>query len=367
MRILIFLGIIQTILWLGHLLIYKTYIKFIGFGVDTHLGLIRLLFFLLSIFFLSASLVSNSFYGPLARFFYSTAAVWLGTLYWLFLASVLIWILYSFSRLFSFQLPLSFLSFGLFFLALIISAYGVWNSFQIKVKEVPVTLKNLPQQWKGKKAVLVADTHFGSVRNASFGRKVAAVIAKQKPDIVFHAGDFFDGPIIDYVAAAKSLENIPSTYGTYFATGNHEEFRDKTPLVNAIKTANIRVLDNEIITLDGLQIIGLDYKDTINSEDQRRILEGLKLDRSLPSIVIKHVPSNIEVAQEAGISLQVSGHSHRGQVQPMEYITKKLFKGFHYGLNSLGDTQVFTTSGVGTWGPPQRVGTNSEIIVLIFQ
>ena len=93
----------------------------------------------------------------------------------------------------------------------------------------------------------------------------------------------------------------------------------------------------------------------------------LAIDRAKPSILLKHEPSNLPVAQEAGINLMVSGHTHQGQLWPMEYVARWSYKGFAYGLKKLGEMQVFVSSGTGTWGPPMRVGTYGEIVVFIFE
>jgi predicted MPP superfamily phosphohydrolase len=241
------------------------------------------------------------------------------------------------------------------------------HSYRTQVKHVSVTLSRVPEYWKNKKAVLFSDSHLGHVRNIGFIRKVVKLINAQQPDIVFIPGDFYDGPPANHVELAAELKNLQSTHGTYFAMGNHEEFRDKSVFLNALKQAGVRVLDNEKVDIQGLQIIGLDYFDTVWSARQAQILNSLFIDRSRPSILLKHVPSHIEVAESAGISLQLSGHTHLGQMFPIGYITKQVYKGFHYGLQGYKTMQILTTSGVGTWGPPQRIGTNSEIVVLSFK
>ncbi|MBL8030345.1 MAG: metallophosphoesterase [Candidatus Doudnabacteria bacterium] len=358
-----FLSFVQLTLFFGHFIVYKTFVKFFQITHPQNLLYTRLVFLLLSISFLVASALAYKFYGSFGRTAYASAAVWLGTLYWLVWASLFAWILY-------FLLPHSIslkLGQSLFILALLVSAYGVWNSYQTKVKHITITIPNLPSEWQGKKAVLVSDTHLGNVRSLNFSKRIAELVSAQNPDIVLVPGDFYDGPPANYEELAEPFGKIKSTYGVYFAAGNHEEFGDAGPLLSAIAKSGVKVLNNQIENVNGLQIIGVGYGATVNKTSEKSILDGLNINRDLPSILLKHAPTNIETAEAAGISLQVSGHTHLGQVYPFRYLTKKIYGKFHYGASALNNTQVVTTSGVGTWGPPQRVGTNSEIVVITFR
>ncbi len=225
----------------------------------------------------------------------------------------------------------------------------------------------MPAEWQNKKAVLVSDTHLGNVRNLEFSEKIAKLVEAQNPDLVLIPGDFYDGPPADYEQLAVPFGKIKSTYGVYFAAGNHEEFGDAGPLLSAISKSGVKVLNNQIENVSGMQIVGVGYGATVNKDSQKSILKSLNLNPKLPSILLKHAPTHIDTAEDAGISLQVSGHTHLGQVYPFRYLTKKIYGKFHYGTSSLNNTQVVTTSGAGTWGPPQRVGTNSEIVVITFK
>lgn len=367
MQIFGFLSVLQILLFLTHFFVYKTFVRFFAINQPSSLWWARAVFFILSICFLLVSTIAYRYYGPIIRGLYAAAAIWMGTFYWLIFASLLSWLTYGIGRILLPGKNLSIVGVVLFALALLTSAYGLWHSSQIKVVEVSVKLDNLPTQWRGKRAVLVADTHLGNFRNLKFAHKVSNLISAQNPDIVFIPGDFFDGPPADYAKLAAPFGKINSRFGVFFAAGNHEEFRDTNPLLSALRAAGVKVLDNQMENVDGLQVIGVGYGATVDPKSQIAILSGLKISPNTPSVLIKHSPAHIEAAEQAGISLQVSGHTHRGQVYPLEKITKKIYGKFYYGLNRLNTTQVFTTSGVGTWGPPQRVGTNSEIVIITFE
>jgi predicted MPP superfamily phosphohydrolase len=115
-----------------------------------------------------------------------------------------------------------------------------------------------------------------------------------------------------------------------------------------------------------IQIVGVDYRTTTNSDSYTKVLDSLHIDKNIPSILLKHTPMHIDIAEQAGISLQLSGHSHKAQMFPFSLLTRFIFKGFDYGLKRLNNMQVYTSSGVGTWGPPVRVGTKSEIVRIHF-
>lgn len=129
----------------------------------------------------------------------------------------------------------------------------------------------------------------------------------------------------------------------------------------------MRVLKGEKVLLDGMQIVGVYDHDLANAERLRWILQSVALDRSGPSILLAHTPSRLAVAEEAGISLQLSGHTHRGQLFPFTWLTRRIFGDYTYGLQRLGELMVYTSSGAGTWGPPLRVGTQPELVLIRFE
>jgi predicted MPP superfamily phosphohydrolase len=212
----------------------------------------------------------------------------------------------------------------------------------------------------------VSDTHLGQVRNDGFAQKIATMVQNLRPDIVFIGGDLYDGEAVDLDKVIEPFSRISVPNGIYFITGNHEEFYDNTPYLEAVRRAGIRVLYNEKVDLDGLQIIGVDYKDSRREEQFRTILQKMGIDRQKPSILLKHVPLHLQVAKEQGISLQLSGHTHQGQVFLFRFITSQVYQGYDYGLKWFGDLLVYTSSGAGTWGPPMRLDTRPEIVVITF-
>jgi predicted MPP superfamily phosphohydrolase len=274
---------------------------------------------------------------------------------------------YGFARFIQLPLDRRILMELLIGIALAASLYGVINAGTIRTTRISVQLPGLSSQWKGRTAVWVSDTHLGQVRNHGFARKIAAMVQRLRPDIVFIGGDLYDGEAVDVDKVIEPLSRISVPLGTYFITGNHEEFYDNTIYLRAVRRAGMRVLSNEKVELDGVQIIGVDYRDARREGDFKKILEKMNIDRKKPSILLRHVPTHLHVAKEQGISLQLSGHTHQGQVFLFRLITSRVYQGYDYGLKRFGDLQVYTSSGAGTWGPPMRLDTKPEIVVIEFK
>jgi uncharacterized protein len=174
----------------------------------------------------------------------------------------------------------------------------------------------------------------------------------------------YDGTAIDAVEAAQPLAELAAPHGVYFVAGNHEQFGDDSRYLGAVAGAGVRVLNNEKVEADGLQIVGVPYRSAVREGNLESTLKTVKLDRERASILLVHAPDHPAVAEAAGFSLQLSGHTHLGQFIPLSWFARKIYRQFVYGLSRIGKMQVFTSSGVGTWGPPLRLGSNPEIEML---
>jgi predicted MPP superfamily phosphohydrolase len=364
MRVILFISIVQSILFLGHWFLYRTLVRFFGVTHPSRLLTLKIGLALLSVSLVLTSFLAFRYSNLLVRCLYTAAASWLGIFYLFILASILCWVFYGLAKLFHLHLDGKILIEILIGIALIASLYGFINAGVIRVTRISLQLPHLPNQWKGKTAVWVSDTHLGQVRNYGFAQHIATQVKNLHPDIVFIGGDLYDGQAVDLDKVIEPFSRISAPYGIYFITGNHEEFYDNTQYLQAVRRAGIRVLYNEKVVLDGLQIIGVDYRDSRREEQFRTILQKMGIDRHQPSILLKHAPLQLQVAQEEGISLQLSGHTHQGQVFLFRFITSKVYHGYDYGLKWFGDLLVYTSSGAGTWGPPMRLDTQPEIVVI---
>jgi uncharacterized protein len=361
-----FIAVIQSILFLEHFLLYKTW----TFSLAAHANdalTIKLILGLLSMSFVAASLLAFRYTNPVLRAFYRVAAVWLGLQNFLFPAMAVSWIVFAVSRLTGLSLNFHRTVEWLFAVALVAGFLGVVNASLTRITRATVRLANLPAAWRGRTAALISDVHLGHVRNGNFLQRMVAKIRREKPDAIFIAGDLYDGTAIDAAQAAEPLNKLTAPQGVYFVAGNHEQFGDDSKYLRAIAAAGVRVLSNEKVDVDGLQIIGVPYRNATRGGHLASALHKLGLDRGRASILLVHAPDHPEVAEAAGVSLQLSGHTHLGQFIPWSWFARKMYRQFVYGLSRIGKMQVFTSSGAGTWGPPLRLGSNPEIVMLQFE
>lgn len=154
--------------------------------------------------------------------------------------------------------------------------------------------------------------------------------------------------------------------GVYYSFGNHDLYLGFDRAKELLKEP-VQVLDNRLVTVDGLQIIGLSYSFNKDFDLEKEILEQVGYNQSQPSILLFHEPKNILLAKNAKIDLQLSGHTHRGQLFPINWIVRGIYQGYGYGLFQEGDFSLIVTNGVGTWGPPLRTSGRGEIVKIILK
>ena len=366
-RIPIAVSIIQTFLFLVHLAIYATWTFFWGTMDYSRAADLRIAMAVLSVSFVAASLLAYRYFNPLIRTVYTIASVWLGLVSFFFLAACASWIVYGVPLLLGARLEKRALAAVCFGLGLVAGLCAILNAAWTRVVRITVKLPNLPAAWRGRTAALVSDLHLGHVRNTGFLRRIVRKLSRLQPDVLFIAGDLFDGTAVDLAPLAKPWAEFSAPLGAYFITGNHEQFTSPGKYLDAVRQSGIRVLENEKIILDGLQIVGVHDRDSANAEKFQWILRHVALDRNIASILLVHNPNRLPVAAEAGISLQLSGHTHRGQYFPFTAIVSRIYGKYAYGLNRFGDLAVYTSCGVGTWGPPMRLGSNPEIVLIQFE
>jgi predicted MPP superfamily phosphohydrolase len=335
---------------------------------------VKLTLILLSVSFVIASLLAWYSHHPLVRLLYTVSAGWLGFASYFLWASLLSWITYGMARVAGAGwAPLSIAAF-FFAAAGLAGLYGILNAAWLRVTPVTVSLPNLPEQWRGRMAALVSDTHLGHVRNGRFIRRVVKKLAALKPDVVFLAGDLYDGTSGNFEKLAEPWKAITTPHsppvvphGVYYIAGNHEEFYSDAEFLGPLLGSGVRALDNEKVDVDGLQVVGVHYRDAVRPDRYRDLLRSHDLDRTRASVLLLHAPVHLEIAEAEGISLQLSGHTHGGQFFPWTWIAGRVWGKFIHGLQRLGGLLVYISYGAGTWGPPMRVGTKPEIVLIKFE
>jgi predicted MPP superfamily phosphohydrolase len=252
-------------------------------------------------------------------------------------------------------------------LAVIIS-FGSWQARHETVTRYRmVTEKPLPG---GRLSVtLVSDIHTGSMVKKKHLDRLVSAVNRLEGDIILLAGDIIDRANMDCIDEyrAGNLSRLNAPLGVWAITGNHEYIGgDLEEFHRRVEADGIRLLmDEAVLIADAFYIIGRKDRSAARRGDGRKPLGELTegLDRSLPFIMMDHQPFNLEEAEAEGIDLQVSGHTHNGQIWPGPLIVKRIYEN-GYGLLYKGRTTVVVTSGFGTWGPPLRLGTRAEIVFI---
>lgn len=364
--LIVALTLIQVLLLLAHWFLFRSLIFYLGLSDANLILFLKWFLIILSFSFVVSSVLISRYDHPIFRVFYTIASIWLGLMFLLLLASFFSWLAFIIADIFHLSFSVKIASLVFYSIALILSVHSIYNAYNVKVTEIRVALPNLPADWKGRTAVWVSDVHLGAIHNYKFSQYISGMVNGLKPDVVFLGGDLYDGVKADLDKLAEPFSQLHPPQGIYFITGNHEEFGDKTIYVNAIKNAGIKVLDNEMVDLAGLQIIGVDYTDSRVADKFKTILDNIKFNRQRPTILLRHEPTNLQIASVEGINFVLSGHTHDGQLWPLNYIVYSVYRGFGVGFGKLNEMQVFTSTGAGTWGPPLRLGNRSEIVRITF-
>ena len=253
-------------------------------------------------------------------------------------------------------------------LALLISIYGLWNAANVRINEVDIKIPGLV---KPVKAVHLTDTHIGHMRDAGDMQKIVDMINDQNPDVVFFTGDLLDSK---YQLNSQSLDPLGKFNAPiYFVEGNHDEYTGVDAIKDYLRKIGVNVLENEVRNWKQLQIVGLTYMNADenttgphtdpNGKNVKGILKELSIDTNKPSVLLHHGPAGVKYANDAGVDLYLAGHTHGGQIWPITHIAGLMFE-YNKGLHDHNGTHVYISQGTGTFGPPMRVGTYSELTVL---
>ncbi len=374
-KFIISLALFQVLLIAVHLAVYRTAEAAFGRPPAGWGAAIGWVFVVLAFTFLMASVLARRWHGRAMSAFYTFAAYWFGLINFLFVGACAFFVVASLlypSNLYVSPALLGGIAFGAMFL---LHLYATWNSGRVEVVRVAVEgIPGLPEAWRGRKIAFISDVHLGALRGARFSARIARTVRREAPYALFIGGDLYDGPACDEAGVVAPLAALAKELpgGIWYVTGNHEYFTpDPERTIRTVGAAGMRVLRNEAGDLDGVRIAGMDEKDTHTPEEFRRALEqALKGSAPAPTILMSHVPvpANLDLTAAKGVALELSGHTHHGQIFPFQFVVKKTFKGYGYGMNvHPGGMKVYTSSGVGTWGPPMRLGTHSEVVILEFR
>ncbi len=222
-------------------------------------------------------------------------------------------------------------------------------------------------QNKHLKIVMASDLHLGNNINKKDAQRFVKLINEQSPDVVFLVGDIADRNIEPFIHQHLNddLLQIRSTYGVYGVAGNHEHYSDNTKLNYAYyEKSGIQMLFDEAVLIDSsFYVAGRDDHTNHHRKSLSEIVQNI--DRKYPIFLMDHQPHALEEAEQNGIAMQFSGHTHNGQFFPGKLVVNSIFE-LGYGYKKKGNTHYYVSSGLGIWGPLYRIGTQSEIVVVEF-
>ena len=302
---------------------------------------------------------------PLAHFCSLAGGVMVGFLFFLTLFMLAVDMVHCFVRMprWLFGGLVALLSVGM-------TVFSMYKAFSPQVVEVRIRLPKLQHPLR---AVQLTDLHIGHYRGEKHVQQIVNQVNSLHPDIVFFTGDCFESWYNLDGRAIAPLEQLQVPL--FFVAGNHEGYVDSDRAKQLLREAGVRVLENEVVESKGLCIVWLDYMSADaqhvgmhapkRPETIENTLPKLPIDTSLPVIVLHHSPIGADYMENAGASLLLSGHTHGGQIFPLTLLNNLLFQ-FNRGLNTQNRLQVYTSCGTGTFGPPMRFGTVSEITLIDF-
>ncbi len=240
--------------------------------------------------------------------------------------------------------------------------YGVLRG--PSVKRITVPLAKLPRAAHGFRIAVVSDIHIGPILGRAHTRRIVDTINATSPDLVAVVGDLVDGSVADLGSAAEPLAALRARHGSYFVTGNHEYFSGAEQWVDHVRELGLIPLENARVEVEGFDLAGVN--DIAGETEGQGPDFGRALgdrDRGRAAVLMAHQPVVIHDAVEHGVDLQLSGHTHGGQLWPGNLLAE-LANPTVAGLERYGDTQLFVSRGAGAWGPPVRVGAPSDITVV---
>jgi uncharacterized protein len=345
------------------------------------------LFCILVISYLAATLLERSYPSPVNRISYMLSATWMGVVFMLFVPTLIFdivsWALPSILHIPRVSIPLLTLEGPLILLAgTILSVIALTNAVTLQIKRITIPIPRLKQ---AKRIVHLSDIHVGIINTTRWLKRIVKKTNAQNPDAVLITGDLVDGsgPITPHIFTPLREFNAPA----YLSFGNHEFYEGATLCTHALDHTTIKILRNAAATCAGMTIIGVDYAqnknhlatalppimNSLKQQKQKKASRDARddLGKKDPIILMNHTPEGLEAAAEAGVDLMLSGHTHAGQVWPFNYLVRPFHRYVH-GLYSitkgtvhkLHRTWLYVSPGTGTWGPPMRLGSRNEIVVI---
>ncbi len=358
---------VAAVLFAGHWFLYYSWDYFFQIESCAVSETLIVILSVLGVSFLVTLFLVHWHENFITSWLYLLSAAWTGIAWNLTLATVLTWFVDWAARFTTVDIHIAIIAFIMYGVALAYSGYGIWNAQFPRIKRIRIGIRNLPAAWQGRKAVLLTDIHLGAIHHIRFARRVVTIAQKLSPDLLLVGGDIYDGAGKELGLLATPFKDLKPPFGMYGVIGNHETYINTEQALKAIKETGIQLLRNEQVDIKGMQFVGVDYH---KPNEKRDISKALDLiGENKPTIVIYHEPvvKVVDAMRAAGADVVLAGHTHQGQMWPFGFVTKAIFKNYDCGLYVDDDFSQYTSTGVGTWGPPLRTGNRPEIVEIIFE
>ncbi len=331
------------------------------------------LFLIAVLSFIAGEFLEHTNPSAISEWIYRIGAFWLAFMLYLFLIVLFIDIIRLFKGFFHFLPDLSpsvKCASGLTILALVsfLILMGHLNAINPKIREISLSIAKPVNDGERMRLVMVSDIHLGALIGERREEKLVRMINDRHPDLVVLCGDIVDGDIGEVLRKnlGRHIQEIKAPMGVYAIPGNHEYIGGIAKTLPYLQSINIKVLRDQAVTLsNGVQLVGRDDIDgkrmaNLSRKDLSQLL--MDIDKSKPVIVLNHQPVNLDEAVKEKVDLHLSGHTHNGQLWPLNYITKAVYK-LSWGYLKIEDSNFYVSSGFGTWGPPVRTANTPEIVV----
>lgn len=373
-QFLIFLSVVLTIFSLTNLYIFLKGYNSITSTRENRL-LYTIIFILLATTFIAGKVLEASHSCVFSDILNIIGGFWLGFMLYAFLLLLLSDIIGLILRVPGIITAQNILIYRkwVFLGTVIISGFlitgGFINALLPVVKEYDISINKSAGEVKNLRIAAVSDIHLGSIIRKRSLKKLSGMLKKMKPDVVFLLGDIVDGEL-GPVMRGDLLKyfNIPETAdGLYAITGNHEFIGGAERTIPYVESKGIRILKDESVVLPGnIQVIGRLDRDSkrFYSKERLPLAELMKdIDLQYPVILLDHQPFNLGESEKYGADLQLSGHTHNGQIWPLNHVTRWIYE-LSYGYLKKGNTHFIVSSGFGLWGPRIRSGSRSEVLLI---
>jgi len=351
----------------GHYFLYFSAVKFFPvFFQYRHILMIILLF--LSVSFILFNFLASWDDNIFTRTGYYLTGIWMGLSLYLIIAAFLVWLIIFLAKIVDVKVNISTLALIFFALALVYTLWGAWNAKHPQINNITVNIPGLPDAWKGKKIVQISDVHIGLVNRSGFARRVVDLVNNENPDTVFITGDLYDHIDKDLTTTINLVNSLEAKEEIFYITGNHETYVGLERVYSDLSSSKAKILADEVVDINGLKIIGVSYPqrgEEKNIVETIKNLQGEFLGR--PNILLYHSPVNIPEIKNLGVNLMLSGHTHAGQVWPLQYIHQSIYGKYYRGLHIMDNFTLYVTSGTGSWGPAIRTGSRPEIVVITLE